>query len=696
MPNFVINLALLPLLYRNSNNINFEIMRNLSIILLCCFVLCSCQKKTESLYPSNRTPLTPNSFIELPLGAIQAEGWLKERLIRQKNGLTGHLDEIYPLVMGDTNGWLGGDGDQWERGPYWIDGLLPLAYILNDEEMKQKAQRWVEWALDSQREDGYFGPQVSYPNDIPGLQRDNSEDWWPKMVMLKVLQQYYSATGDERVISLMSDYFRYQLKELPAKPLDFRTFWPRYRGGDNLMSVLWLYNITGDKELLKLADIIYEQTFDYITTFNSYNWWATGNMHCVNLAQGLKTPAIYGQYKNKTYNLSVLKKGFTDMLTFLGYPHGGFGGDEALHGNNPTQGTELCTLVEYMFSLEKMLQISGDLDYAEQLERIAFNALPAQSDDDYMNRQYFQQTNQVCVTKHDRNFDTNHAGTDILFSLLGGYPCCTANMHQGFPKFVQNLWYATSDNGLAAVVYSPSEVTAKVGSGVEVLIKEKTEYPFSDRINLLISLEKEVDFPLYLRIPSWCDEPSVMLNANPVDLKINDGLFCMKHVWKDGDEVQIHFPMKVRISNWYERSASVERGPLVYALKMEENRTEKKFEGEDAKWHGDNYIEITSKSAWNYALVDCPQEEIEAQYQVFVEDEILDFPWNVENAPVEIQTIARKLPLWKMYNESAGPLPYSIAYGISAEEPESITLIPYGCTKLRITEFPVTGHYTIK
>ena len=90
-------------------------------------------------------------------------------------------------------------------------------------------------------------------NTIVGIQRNNCGDWWPKMVMLKVMQQYYSATGDKRVIDFMTKYFQYQLKTLPVYPLDHWTFWARYRGGDNLMSVYWLYNITGDDFLLDLG-----------------------------------------------------------------------------------------------------------------------------------------------------------------------------------------------------------------------------------------------------------------------------------------------------------------------------------------------------------------------------------------------------------------------------------------------------------
>lgn len=667
-------------------------MKRICLILLSGFLTLTCQAQKKDLYTNNIPPLSQNAFIELPLGSIQAEGWLKERLIRQKNGLTGHLDEIYPLVMGASNGWLGGEGDQWERGPYWIDGLLPLAYILNDQALKEKADKWVEWSLKSQREDGFFGPAKDYPNNIPGIQRDNCDDWWPRMVILKVLQQYYSATGDQRVITFMTKYFHYQLKQLPSTPLDFRTFWAKHRGGDNLMVVLWLYNITQDKDLLKLADIIYSQTFDFLEAFQTKNWWANGSMHCVNLAQGIKSPAIYSQYKNKETILPLLKSGFKDIRTFLGYPHGGFGGDEGLHGNNPTQGTELCTVVEYMFSLEKMFQISGDMDYAEQIERLAFNALPAQSDDEYTNRQYFQQANQVCVTRNRRNFDTEHAGTDIVFGVLNGYPCCTSNMHQGFPKFVQNLWYATSDNGLAAVLFSPSAVKAKVGEDTEVSIQEKTDYPFSGSIKLSINPQKKVTFPLYLRIPTWCKNPSISVNSEPIKIEINKGLICINRQWSKKDEVQMDFPMEIAISHWYERSGSVERGPLVYALKMNEKRTLKTFEGNDAIEFGKNYWEITSEDPWNFALINWPNDKLNAHYEVFLSKEVPLFPWNSTNAPIQLRAVAKKVPNWQLYNQTAGPQPSSMAYQMPVGEKDSITLIPYGCTKLRIAEFPMTGN----
>lgn len=645
-------------------------------------------------YTNSRAPLHQNAYLELPLGAIKPQGWLKEMLVRQKNGATGNLDKLYPLVMNERNGWLGGDGDQWERGPYWIDGLVPLAYILDDKELIAKLKPWIEWAINSQQPDGYFGPSKDYGHE-PGLQRNNSRDWWPKMVMLKILKQYYSATADQRVISLMTNYFKYQLKELPSKPLDHWTFWARYRGADNLQVVYWLYNITGDKFLLDLGEIIHKQTFDYTDAFlNTDMLSKQGTIHCVNLAQGMKAPLIYYQHHPEQKYIDATNKGLNDIRKFNGMAHGLYGGDEALHGNNPTQGSELCSAVEMMFSLESMLGITGDVNYADQLEKIAFNALPTQTSDDYMSRQYFQQANQVMLTRQTRNFDVNHGGTDLCFGLLTGYPCCTSNMHQGWPKFTQNLWYATPDKGLAALVYSPSEVKAFVADGVEVAFKEETNYPFEESIKFTFSTNnktKSVAFPLHLRIPTWCRNANVTINGEKMNFTTTDSIIKIQRDWKHGDVVILQLPMNLLKNTWYENSVSVERGPIVYALKMGEEWKKVKNE-KDPIAYGSEYFEVRPTTPWNYGLLDVPANKWEASFNVIKKNTDSNFPWNPENAPIEIRTRAQRIPSWQLYNGMTGPIPYSISYGLETEKDvEEVVLIPYGCTNLRISQFPVIG-----
>ena len=294
------------------------------------------------------------------------------------------------------------------------------------------------------------GPEKDYPGE-PGLQRDNSQDWWPRMVVLKILQQYYSATNDKRVVAFMTKYFRYQLNTLPQKPLGHWSSWAEFRACDNLQAVYWLYNLTGEDFLLELGHLLHRQSFSFIDMVDRGDLRRPCTIHCVNLAQGIKEPIIYYQQDTDRKYIDAVKEGFRDIRRFHGQPQGMYGGDEALHGNNPTQGSELCSAVELMYSLEKMVEITGDIDFADHLERIAFNALPAQISDDFMTKQYFQQPNQVMVTRHRRNFDQDHEGTDLAFGTLTGYPCCFSNMHQGWPKFTQHLWYATPDNGIAAI-----------------------------------------------------------------------------------------------------------------------------------------------------------------------------------------------------------------------------------------------------
>ncbi len=638
---------------------------------------------------SKSDKIQPLAYSELRLGSIKPEGWLRETLLRQRNGMTSQMDSLYPEVMGTRNGWLGGDGDQWERGPYWIDGLIPMAWILDDDVLKQKAQPWVEWALASQKEDGFFGPDTDYPYER-GLQRDNAHDWWPRMVVLKFMQQYWSATGDSRVIDFMRKYFRYQLNTLPTCPLGNWTSWATYRACDNLSSVIWLYRLTGEEWLLDLAAILHEQSHDYVHMFLETDELSRfSTIHCVNLAQGIKEPIVWWQCDPQPKYLDAVHTALADIRKYNGVPSGMYGGDELLHGNNPTQGSELCTAVELMFSLEEMTKITGDLSFVDHLERIAFNALPTQLTDDFMARQYFQQANQVDVSHCIHNFDISHGESDLVYGLLTGYPCCTSNFHQGWPKFVQNLWYSTLDGGLAALVYSPCRVTAQAG-GQEVTIEERTRYPMEGNIKLLVSLHSPASFPLHLRIPSWTKNASVTVNGSSVEASAPGSVTVISREWSDGDIVELSFPMKVTTDTWYENSISVERGPLVYALEIQEEWVRKDNSSDPI--HGEFYWEVHPKSPWNYGLVDF--DDPEEAFDVTVDERKLDshWYWNLESAPIVITAKAKRIPYWTLYNGMTGPIPYSRMYGnpvIRDKKEETIRLIPYGCTTLRISEFPV-------
>ena len=672
-------------------------------VALSCIVFCIVvQSVTAQSSDKKVNSFVTEKYRELPATSIRPQGWLLSQLKIMRNGTTGRLDEMHNKIKND-NGWLGGKGDGWEETPYWLDGALPLAYLLDDKDLKEKVLRYINWTLDNQRPSGYFGPITKWERETGRkLSADScqyGEDWWPKMIMLKVLQQYYLATNDPRVVPFMTKYFQYQLKTFKACPIARWTEWAESRGADNVLIAQWLYSITKDPSLLRVAELVHAQSFPWSVWFLGRDWvinaaalqnhvrWMT--RHGVNVGMGIKDPVVHYQRTGDTLYLKALRTGFSDLMTLHGLPFGMFSADEDLHGNDPTQGTELCAIVETMFSLENAIGLTGETQYMDALERMTFNALPAQTTDDYNNKQYFQIANQVNIKRGVFNFSLPfERGMNNVLGMRSGYTCCLANMHQGWTKFASHLWYTTPDKGIAALHFSPSTVTTKVGSdNTQVTIDEVTSYPFSGNIEFRVSVTKEVSFPLHIRIPGWCKEATVSLNGHALRKEKGGSITVVNRTWKTGDRLTLVLPMEVFTSNWGRNSRALERGPLVYGLKLKEHWEQKTDEKE-----GD-YFSVLTTSAWNFGLIDSIVKLPAKTVQVIMVKPVgEDFIWNLAHAPIELRVIGKKIPDWKIVNDVA-PQPVTardgLYMGLVEEKEEELTLVPYGCTKLRIVAFPV-------
>ena len=643
--------------------------------------------------------LIKEAYSEIPIGHIKPKGWLLHQLEIMRDGSTGHLDEIHPKLKND-NGWLGGKGDGWEETPYWLDGAVPLAYLLDDPQLKSKVLKYIQWTLNNQRPSGYFGP-ITKEEREKGIKvsADNcaaGEDWWPKMVMLKVLQQYYLATNDQRVITFMTKYFNYQLKTLKQCPIGKWTEWGASRGAENVMMAQWLYNITHERSLLELAGLIESQSFEWSTWLGNRDWVmnAAANQtdkdwmrrHAVNLGMALKSPAINYQRTGDRKYLGALKTGWNDLMTLHGLPMGIFSGDEDIHGNDPTQGVELCAIVEAMYSLEKISQITKDVQYMDALEKMTFNALPTQTTDDYNMKQYFQIANQVQVSRGVFDFSLPFdRQMNNVFGLRSGYTCCTSNMHQGWTKFASHLWYSTNDGGLAALQYSPNELQTKV-KGKDIIIREVTNFPFDETVNFEFNMKDSAKFTLTLRIPSWCRNATVSVNGQKLEPMEAGRTITIESTWKNGDKVILNLPMELKTSNWGKNSRSIERGPLVYALKLEE-----RWEKGNEPTEGD-YMSVYPTQPWNYGLLKEVVDNPSATLKVEIRPVGDKFVWNIQNAPIEITAPVKKIPNWKVVDGVAHQ-PVTDRTGIYKGEVSStvemVKLIPYGCSKVRIVAFPV-------
>jgi hypothetical protein len=624
----------------------------------------------------NRAPLAQNAFYILPLGAVRPKGWLRSQLKIQANGLGGHLDETWADV-GSNSAWLGGTGEAWERGPYFVDGLVPLAYLLDDARLKAKAQKFIDWTLNNQAPNGMVGPS-------------RNDDWWPRMVMLKALTQYEEATGDPRVIPALSRYFFYQLKTLPARPL---RDWGKFRWQDNVLVVIWLYNRTGDPKLLDLARLLHQQGYDWKAGFTDFKYiqpvtpeviklnegGGLGDLalatHGVNNGQAIKASPVWSIVSNNEGDRQALQQMLTALDKYHGLPNGMFSCDEHFAGRNPSQGTELCTVVETMFSLEQSLAILGDASLGDRLERIAFNALPGTFTDDMWAHQYNQEPNQVECSLHRKPWTTDGPESN-LYGLEPNFGCCAANFHQGWPKFAASLWMASQDGGLVAAAYSPCEVRTIVNS-TEVQVLEETDYPFRGTVRMTVKPAAPVGFPLRLRIPAWANGATIHINGEAQPIPARAGFARIERTWKSGDVLELMLPLSPRLSHGYKDSISLERGPLVFSYAIGEDWVKLQDRGMTADW------QVFPATPWNYALAVTQDDVHELPVQELC---VCTSPFSLKGAPVKMKVNARKLPEWQAVDGVAEPVPQSPV--TSTEPEEQITLVPYAAAKLRITAFP--------
>ena len=518
------------------------------------------------------------------------------------------------------------------------------------------------------------------------------------MIMLKVMQQYYTATDDPRVLTFLTEYFHYELAAIKISPIWHWTDWATSRGTENILVAQWLYQQTHDKSLLQLADEINGQCYAWTAWFAERDWAINAaahqddsdwmRRHGVNVGMALKAPALLYQRTGKWEYLEALKTGFKDIMTLNGLPNGAFSADEDLHGNLPTQGTELCAIVEDMFSMEQDIAITGDTHYMDALERIAFNALPAQTTDDYNNKQYFQVANEVEIARgvFDFSLPFGREMNNVL-GMRSGYTCCLANMHQGWTKFATHLWYRTRDNGLASLVYAPNTLKTSAGkTNTPVTINEVTNYPFSDDIGFELSLQNSASFDWQFRVPSWCTEGTISINGQTIQTAKGGQLITLNRIWKNGDEVTLNLPMHLSTSEWGRNSRSVERGPLVYALKLGE-----RWEKGNDNYEGD-YFSVYPTGNWNYGLSEQIVADPAKNLQVTEKPLSGKFVWNQQHAPIEITAQGRLIPNWQLTDGVANQPVTDRDGGYRGTVSDTLshfTLIPYGFTKVRIVAFPV-------
>ena len=648
-------------------------------------------------YAGNKAPLEPLYFLKLPVGTIQPKGWILKYLELQRDGLTGHLGEISAWLDKKNNAWFSGDGKGdhgWEEVPYWLKGYGNLGYLLKDEKIIAETKRWLDKVFQSQQPDGYFGPRV-----VENEHQDNkgkSPDLWPNMIMLWCMQSYYEYSKDARVVPFMTKYFKWQ-STVPDDKL-LKIYWENSRGGDNLYSIYWLYNITSDKFLLELAGKIHRNTADWAQKNNLPNW------HNVNIAQCFREPATYYMQTKDTSGLNATYADFHLIREMYGQVPGGmFGADEnARKGySDPRQAVEVCGMVEQMASDEILFGITGDPMWADNCEDVAFNTYPAAVMPDFKGLRYLTAPNMVMSDSKNHSPGLQNEGPFLMMNPFSSR-CCQHNHAQGWPYYAEHLLMATNDKGIAAMLYNSCETTVKVGNGQQVSLKEITNYPFEDRIRFEVSTAKQVKFPMYLRIPAWCNDAKILVNGSAVEVAIKNSSYVrVEKTWKQGDVIELILPMKLHLDEWKanKNSVSVNYGALTFSLKIQESykmMDSKKSAIGDSKWQAAvdqsswPSFEIYPISMWNYGLV-LNSKPLEEQFT------IVKKPWPADNypftpgaTPIVLKATGKIIPEWTLDKYGLCDLLPQSPVTVATKE-ETVELIPMGAARLRIASFPVVN-----
>lgn len=601
-----------------------------------------------------------NSFRLFSAREIKPRGWLKRQLELQANGLSGNLDKVWPDIR--DSAWIGGDREGWERVPYWLDGFIPLAYLLEDEDMIGRVHKYIDAIIAGQDEDGWLCPCKK--EDIP------TYDTWAVQLISKVLVVYYQCSGDERIPDVVYKMMKNYHSLLTSGVSIFR-YWAKARWFESFIALNFLYERKPEPWMKELAEFLAENGLDYrakaetwVRPLNKWTHWT----HVVNLAMMIKTEAVTKDLLGDKYKGQAAEL-YDTLMKYNGTPVGIFTGDECLSGLSPIQGTELCAVTELMYSAEWLYMVTGEEKWAELLELIAFNALPATMSDDMWAHQYDQLSNQISCERFPAPgkpiFRTNGVESH-LFGLEPNFGCCTANHNQGWPKFALSAFMRRGDTVLSALPV-PSSVEA---DGISITLD--TDYPFKNALHYTIKPGRA--FTLNVRVPSFAQD--ITVNGKPSE----GGILSFDIAQNTGCTIDIAFKTVPAYNDTPCGLKSVKCGSLVFAMPIayEKKMYEYEKDGVERKFPYCDY-EYIGKSEWRYGYTG---DALTVEKQ-----EINDIPFSSEHPPVTVHTTVRPIE-WDFedgfdtvcakYPTDTKPLGDEV----------QVQLYPYGCAKLRMTQLP--------
>ena len=627
----------------------------------------------------------PQMTVERP-GAVRPAGWLRDRAEAAKAGFTGHMEEIDEdfRIAWTTNGirrgkqlnWTRGTGS-WsaEGGAYWFEGLVKLAWQLDDPELKRLSARRLEPLLANMNDNAIgflWWLDRRNPKEVEEAFGPGDWQFWVFGMAERVVAAYGRASGDPRA------------KRVLRQAFDFEEMGRRKGGMAPLASgVAEAARLTGSPEVAKTLEACYgkltnspfarpplpflEQTLN-LKRYHEQSGVKFASRHGVWAEESLMSVlALYEATGEVRYRDAVVAwYDFFDR--HCRQPYGVTMMDEEWGWAGASRGTETCDVAAEMTTRLRLLACLGDGRWADDVELAFFNAGPGCVSRDFRRHVYHQLPNRVAAPDESKLFSCgNHEHT--LYRDKHWPLCCTAVLNRILPNYVEAMWMRTADGGVAAALYGPSSFTADLPSG-RIAFEETTDYPFDETVVLTVREAPAAAFPLKVRVPSWCAAAEIAVNGEPLgeagippaQNTVNDaspgrtgvppvlnGFATLNRVWKPGDRVTLRFPMKPRVCAWRDLNdfgrerRSLYLGPLLFAVAV-------------------------------------PEKDDNTPAGV-VKEPLLPVGFDVK----DIAVVRSPLPRPWTWSTAAAPVKLRIADAGGAP----LELVPYGCAKLRFSALAI-------
>jgi len=613
-------------------------------------------------------------FLDDQIGNITPKGWIKEYLERQRTGLTGHPEAMsYPyntcLWAGEikrNNTEYGSEWWRYEQTAYYTDGLIRLGYLLDDKSMSDKAVEGIKYTFEHKDSTGRLAHnQFEYTS------------MWAFSVFFRAIKAYCEKTGDFSMLEELDKHYS-------TFPLEEVEIW---RNIVSLEGMLWTYDHNRDPWLLRRSETAWNSGKFGDLTPEACALDTIPFMHGVTCMEELKLPVLLYMHTGNEHYMDLARNVIKNIDKDHILPDGVPVSNEPLTGNkNVISSHETCDIADYSWTLGYFLMATGEGEWADRIERATFNAAPGAITKDFKAMQYFSSVNQtICTGTSNHNWFAQ-GRTWMGYRTAHETECCIGEVNRIMPNYASRMWMRGRNGEVVAALYGPSEYEFDI-DGNKVKIEENTYYPFEEDINFKFKMDKKAELSFMLRIPEWSEGATVKVNGKEVPCEKGKFL-TIKRTFKSGDKVSVHLPMELKLNHFQDQGVYVDRGPILYTYAVPEDRQvdTTKYDYLYGKESADTSFKswnIYPAGPWNYAVAGEP-------YDLKVNTQLIEstYPFELGNPTITVQIPVKEIE-WELWeNRYTRQIPKGDQIKVTKDSLQTITLIPYGATELRVTVFP--------